>query len=52
MTAPANSAKLSSKHLEGRDVEIVRGLVEEQEIGRLQHEAGDVHARPLPSGQA
>ena len=37
--------------LEGRDVEVVGGLVEDQEIGGLAHEAGDEDAGLLAAGQ-
>ncbi len=32
------------QHLERRDVEVVRGLVEQQQVGRLQHEASQHRA--------
>ena len=35
------------EHLERRDVEIVGGLVEQQQVGGLEHEAGEVHAGAL-----
>ena len=35
------------EHLEGRDVEVVRGLVEEQQVGGLEHQPGEHRARLL-----
>ncbi len=35
------------EHFQRRDVEVVGGLVEQQEIGGLEHEPGDVHAGAL-----
>ena len=40
------------EHLERGDVEIVGGLVEQQKIGRPQHEARDQDARPLAAREA
>ena len=40
------------EHLESRDVEIVRRLVEHEDVGRLQHQPRHQHARLLASGQA
>ena len=39
------------EHLEGRDVEVVRGLVEEQQVGGLEHQPGEHRARLLAAGQ-
>ena len=39
------------QHLERRDVEVVGGLVEEQHVGRLEHQLRDQHARLLAAGQ-
>jgi hypothetical protein len=33
------------------NVEIVGGLVEQQHVGRLEHELGDEHPRPLAAGE-
>ena len=38
--------------LEGGDVEIVGGLVEQQDVGGLEHEAGDQDAGLLAAGEA
>src|SRR5262249_33072284 len=35
------------QHFQGRDVEIVGWLVEQQQVGRLEHEPGDAHPRLL-----
>ena len=40
------------QHFERGDVEIVGGLVEQQQVGRLQHQAGDQDARLLAAGEA
>ncbi len=40
------------EHLEGRDVEIVGRLVEDQQVGRLQHQPGDQNPRLLAAGEA
>src|SRR5262245_34606259 len=40
------------EHLERRDVEIVRRLVEHQEIGRLTHELGDQDSRLLAARES
>ena len=37
--------------LEGGDVEVVGRLVEEQHVGRLEHQPRHEHARPLPAGE-
>ena len=37
---------------EGGDVEIVGGLVEQEDVGGLQHQAGDEDARLLAAGEA
>ncbi len=37
---------------EGGNVEVVGGLVEQQDVGGLQHEAGDQDARLLAAGEA
>ena len=39
------------QHLERRDVEVVRGLVEQQHVGGLQHQPRDQHARLLAAGE-
>src|ERR1700724_2229162 len=44
------SAKLQQtflQNIERRNVEVVRGFIEQQKIGRLQHELGDQDSRPL-----
>ena len=40
------------EYLEGRNVEIVGGLIEQKHIGGLKHELRDQHARPFASGEA
>ena len=40
------------EHLEGGDVEIVGRLVEQQQVGLLEHQPGDVHAGALAAGEA
>ena len=50
--APVELGEAFLEHLEGRDVEVIRRLVEDEEIGGLAHEARDQDARLLPAGQA
>ncbi len=40
------------QHFERGDIEIVGGLVEQQQVGGLQHEPGDQHARLFAAGEA
>ncbi len=44
--------RLILEDLEGRDVEIVGGLVEQEDVGGLEHEAGDEDAGLLAAGEA
>ena len=39
------------EHVERGNIQIVRRLVQEQEIGRLEHQAGDEQAGLFPAGQ-
>jgi hypothetical protein len=39
------------QNLEGGNVEIIRGLIQQQHIGGLQHQLGNEHPRPLASGK-
>ena len=46
-SAPGELEQALLEHLERRDVEVVRGLVEQQQVGRLEHQPGEHHARLL-----
>ena len=40
------------QHAEGQQVQVVRGLIEEQDRGALEHELGEQQAGALPAGEA
>ena len=40
-----------SKRVDGLDVEVVGGLIEDDDVGRGERELGQRHARLLPAGQ-
>src|SRR3970282_2133399 len=48
---PAVVGKAPLEGFEGLDVEVVRGLVEDEEIGRAREELGENHAVALPAGE-
>ena len=51
-SAPGNSSRLSSSTSSVGDVEVVRRLVEDQQVGRPEHQAGDQDAGLLAAGEA
>ena len=50
--APEKSSESFLENFERGDIEVVGGLVEDEDVGWLQHEAGNKHAGALASAEA
>ena len=43
--------QIAFEHFERRDIQIVCGLIEQQNVGGLQHQPRDMNSRPLSAGE-